>query len=264
MENFSKIVRVGTVSYPWYFKGNKAVSIYCKIGYTDGRLSISGVIGPKSNGGCVGGAGQIDMEFAHRDPAEDDRRTKHLTHPDQINFAAGWDADKWLDFLHIWKKWHLNDMKANCEHQVGPDWNTQKELAIYHFRITPDARKAQREANEAAEKALKAGEAFTPTHEQVLAANWPYAISHHGPELPEGIAPHYKPKKPLYAGDSGPVEYKAAGWVRPEEHPEGLLCKPCPVCGYKYGSAWKRVEVPTEVLAWLSALPDADHKPAWV
>lgn len=34
--------------------------------------------------------------------------------------------------------------------------------------------------------------------------------------------------------------------------------------GYKYGSAWKRQEVPEEVLVFLKSLPDADKQPAWV
>ena len=56
-----------------------------------------------------------------------------------------------------------------------------------------------------------------------------------------------------------------AGWVRPEEHPAGLLCKPCPVCGYKYGSGWTKRTVPQEVLEFLLCdLPAAEKKPAWV
>ena len=49
---------------------------------------------------------------------------------------------------------------------------------------------------------------------------------------------------------------KAAGWVYPTEHPKGLLCKPCEVCGYKYGSAWLREEVPADVLDYLKTLGD--------
>jgi hypothetical protein len=37
---------------------------------------------------------------------------------------------------------------------------------------------------------------------------------------------------------------KAVGWLRPDEHPAGILCKPCPVCGYKYGTAWLYREIP--------------------
>jgi hypothetical protein len=55
-----------------------------------------------------------------------------------------------------------------------------------------------------------------------------------------------------------------AGWVTPGEHPEGLLGKPCPVCGYEYGSAWNKEDVPDTVLDWLYKLPDTRKTPAWV
>lgn len=41
------------------------------------------------------------------------------------------------------------------------------------------------------------------------------------------------------------------GWVRPDEHPDGLLTKPCPVCGYLYGSAWVYEALPDDVVAFL-------------
>lgn len=47
-------------------------------------------------------------------------------------------------------------------------------------------------------------------------------------------------------------------WVRPDEHPEGLLTAPCETCGYRYGTAWLTEEVPEDVLKWLSELPQAD------
>jgi hypothetical protein len=59
-------------------------------------------------------------------------------------------------------------------------------------------------------------------------------------------------------------EEKAAGWVTPSEHPDGLLERPCPVCGYKYGSAWLEEAVPDAVLDWLYNLPDTKIRPAWI
>ena len=50
----------------------------------------------------------------------------------------------------------------------------------------------------------------------------------------------------------------------PNEHPDGMLCKPCEVCGYAYGSQWLREEVPADVLAFLAALPESALTPAWV
>ena len=60
------------------------------------------------------------------------------------------------------------------------------------------------------------------------------------------------------------AETKTSGWVHPEEHPDGELTKPCPTCGYEYGTAWNKSEVPADVLAWLFQLPPADQTPAWV
>jgi hypothetical protein len=114
---FTKIVRVGTVPV-----GARKAQLYCKVEWRNERLSFSGVVGPKSNGDASGGCGQVDMEFAHRDPFDNDRRYGHLVEPGEIGFAPGWDAEKWLDFLDLWKRWHLNDMRAECEHQRAHGW----------------------------------------------------------------------------------------------------------------------------------------------
>ena len=63
---------------------------------------------------------------------------------------------------------------------------------------------------------------------------------------------------------SSPTEEKILGWMHPEEHPEGILGKPCPVCGYKYGTSWKKEEVPEEIIKWLFDLPETEVKPAWI
>jgi hypothetical protein len=48
------------------------------------------------------------------------------------------------------------------------------------------------------------------------------------------------------------------GWVRPEEHPEGLMTKPCPECGYPYGTAWLFEPLPEDVLAFARELLQDD------
>lgn len=75
----------------------------------------------------------------------------------------------------VWERYHLNDMRAGCEHQRA-GWDVSKMLDV-------DGQK------------------------------------------------------------------KAAGWVYQKEHAEGLLCKPCEVCGYKYGSTWLYEAIPADVLA---------------
>lgn len=100
--NFTRIVYIGNVDG----YGTKPVPMFVKAEWKNKRLSITGVIGPKRNGNATGASGQIDMEFnSHPNPAGG------------IIFAKGWNADLWLELRDIWKKFHLNDVNAGCEHQ---------------------------------------------------------------------------------------------------------------------------------------------------
>lgn len=162
----NKIIRPGCLTYE-----DKSVSVYCRIQYENNRLSITGVIGPMRNGNAHGGCGQIDMEFDHFNKADNDSRYSEndLIKAEDFLFATGWSSDLWYAFLSVWKRWHLNDLHAECEHQqlFGWTWNT---------------------------------------------------------------------------------------------HP----CVPCPVCGYKLGTAWTFREVPKSVIEFLESLPITDSQPAWV
>lgn len=80
--------------------------------------------------------------------------------------------------ITTWKRWHLNDMRAGCEHQRAEDWGSETLL------------------------------------------------------LKKSIT-------------------NLAMWVTPQEHPKGVLTKPCPICGYKYGTAWLHEPLPNEVTEWI-------------
>jgi|SRR6478735_4612252 len=78
-------------------------NVYCRIKYTEGRLSITGVEGPKANGDCRGACGQIVM---------------HLKDcPESISPAPGWDAETITRFFDTWDRWHLNDMQPGTPAQ---------------------------------------------------------------------------------------------------------------------------------------------------
>jgi hypothetical protein len=94
-----KTVRLGTVNV--YGKVN--ASVFCHIRIEDGRLSISGVEGPKRNGDALGSCGQIDMHLREAQ--------------DTITLAPGWDKATLARFFDVWKHWHLNDMKAGTPAQ---------------------------------------------------------------------------------------------------------------------------------------------------
>ncbi len=194
-----KVMRIGTIETR---ENGRRASVFVKVEYDEGKLSISGVVGPLPTGNALGGCGQISMDFAHRDPKDNDGRCDHPIPPDAFRFAPGWTADKWLDLLDAWENWHCNDTQAGCEHQRALGWDKEP--------IDPS-------------QPTSAYGKFYPGQKQ----------------------------------DS----WNLKGWVHP---PHGHLCEPCPTCGYKYGTEWKRKEVPSEVITFLSELPNADKEPAWV
>lgn len=236
-----KIVRLGTIG--------PVRDVFCKIEITNGNLSITGVDGPMSGGNCMGSCGQI---------------VTHLKAED-ITPAPGWNPRLIGRFLAVWDAWHLNDARAGCEHQ-RKEWNITEGITIHHFRLKVAVSEAIRECERAATNCIAAGQTYKPTKEDTRRANLARTITHDSAELPPELINDYTPNFPQYAGDTHNRAYekKMACWVRPEEHPKGLLCKPCPTCGYKYGSAWLREELPTEIVDFLMSLPDTDKTPAWV
>lgn len=175
MTAINKVVRIGTMPN-W---DGKLMDIFAKVSLADGKLSISGVIGPKRNGDCDGSAGQFIMSFKEYGPRG------HESIAD-ITPAPGWDAWMMKAFFDAWDRWHLNDMKAGSA--VQEEW---------------------------------------------LRANPVTAV------YPES---HYTKAS----------EALAAAGLNPDAD------------GYKYGHAWKREEVPAEVIKLLAGLPDSDKVPAWV
>lgn len=69
--------------------------LFVTIQYENGRLSITGVEGPKKNGDARGSCGQIVMSGLRVD-----------------TYADGWDAAKLATLAKVWDRWHLNDMRA--------------------------------------------------------------------------------------------------------------------------------------------------------
>jgi hypothetical protein len=101
----NKTLRIGTIPI-----GGRRGSLYINLELRpDGEFSVSGVEAPLPSGNALGSTGQIDMEYKHANKEEDDERytEEGLTKPEQIRFAKGWNKDKWLKLLSIWKNKHL-------------------------------------------------------------------------------------------------------------------------------------------------------------
>lgn len=161
----------------------RPVPVFVVVEYDGTRLSLTGVEGPLPNGNAVGSAGQIDLQIDDLGPE--------------------WSGQMVQRLRALWSRWHLNDMRPGCVHQMAAGW---------------DKRRAD-------------------------------------------------PSKPANTygvfGSSGSPTWNRAGWLRRDEHPEGLLDEPCPQCGHRYGSTWEMEPVPPEVIAELFALPETTIEPAW-
>lgn len=220
----NKIIRIGTVK-TW--SRGKWASVYCKIEFDNMRLSITGVIGPDRRGNAAGGAGQIHGELI----------------PSNFHFAEGWNAARLIKFKETWERWHLNDMRAGCEHQEAEGWGkksiTLTKPELHEWRVNAELKPFVYRIFAKALEAARSGEVYQPV---------------------SGAEKSWFDAKIIEIK----TETKTSGWVKPSEHPQGELCKPCPVCGYKYGTAWNLEKVPEEVISWLFALPDSDKVPAWL
>lgn len=239
----NKTVRIGTLPSP---DSNPApMNVYAKIEITnkDGKgqaLSISGVEGPTNDGNARGSCGQIVMDL---DPAD-------------ITPAPGWTLELIREFLAVWDRWHLNDMRANCDHQTGEEWDTSKQLGLQEY-TWGDKYHGRRRAIENGSATVEEYTEYQAISPRVLAVTIGIKRpKYETPEIAELLAAGWV--KP------GKQETKTAGWVNPEEHPDGLLGKPCPVCGYKYGYAWNYEPLPAGVVDFLKSLPATDRRPAWI
>lgn len=246
-----KVIRIGTVlEYSRISTSRVPTDVFAKIEHDGDRLSISGVIGPMSNGDARGSSGQFIMSFKEYDSRG------HMNLAD-ITPASGWTPDLIKRFFDAWDRWHLNDMRANCEHQKGADWDASRKIELTYYTLTTDAMRVRNDARGIAAAAAVRGEVAQLTKQQhaLLALTDWFKERTSPPDADSPLSGCYEAKK---------RETKTVGWIYPTEHPSGLLGKPCTVCGYKYGSAWKREEVPAEVIEFLQSLPDADKTPAWV
>ena len=218
---------------------------FCHIKWTGERLSISGVEGPKANGDARGSCGQILDHLVTGWDGE----------PCAWTFEAGWSAELLAEFVRVWERWHLNDMRAGCEHQREHDVGRTVEVVSYG--LTPAAYHLRLATRERITTAALKGELIelTATERALAELDTWFRDLHATPDADSPLSGCYEVKK---------REQKAVGWVTQNEHPEGMLSRPCDVCGYKYGSAWLKEEVPAEVLAFLQSLLESTIKPAWV
>lgn len=246
MKNFKRVINPCTNEVYIYNDKERPVNSFCKIEYQDGQLSITGVIGPKSNGDSWGSCGQCVDEIRKGVPTKE------------------WTSDMLQKFCDIWDEWHLNNMRPYCSHmkKLGWDKMASEKVEIKTYKLTRETREKQNEAKNRALKCLANHEPFFPTLEETKIYNLPFEKkSYNGSEFSDSECYEYTEKNCL--GHSN-TDYKTRGWIDYSNNELGLLGKPCPVCGYKYGHSWIKEDIPEEVLQWLYDLPRNKTSYAWI
>lgn len=164
----------------------------------------------------------------------------------------------------IWERWHLNDMRAHCQHQRLLPASQCRDMEMLEVEVEFHAfhaleKAAAKDDLGAEAKTLANLQAFgvTPfkkTRMDFDRANRLYAyLDRWMPGWKEGQT-EYAPGNNLVAR---PIK-EALNRLRPSEHPMGFLGKECPECGYRYGSAWKPEAIPADVVAEIESwAPDS-------
>lgn len=226
---FKRTVMPGSTSYG---------RLFVRIEFDGRRLGIVGVEGPMTNGDARGSSGQCIKALD---------RLKAIEPPFTVPQVQGLKA--------AWERWHLNDMRAGCEHQRAT-WDVAEELAVVSYKLTTEAYYLRERVRDRLANAAYAGDSITLTPiERALAGldDW-FKARFSPPDADSPLNGCYEVEK---------RETKTAGWVRPDEHPRGLLTRPCEVCGYKYGTQWLFEAVPLDVLEWLEKLPESEVPCPW-
>lgn len=129
MDTINKIVLVGTA--PAYTSTGReiAAKVFCKIKLNGKRLSITGVVGPRISGNCMGSCGQIVDTLEHVTPSDE------------------WSHDLLARFREVWKEWHLNDMQAGSPAQRAHLKSLEGQCPGYPVSYYDWAREQLKEAN---------------------------------------------------------------------------------------------------------------------
>lgn len=147
------------------------------------------------------------------------------------------DDEKFKTIYRLWKMYHLNNMHPECEHQEQLGWrkNAQKIVPIYQFVATADTLKAKEKVKNTVIGFATKGELYLTNEKEQQLLRLQNVIRTHESSLPKNIAKFYHYEE---------IGNERLGWLTPDEHPNGLLERPCPVCGYKYGTVFLYRPIP--------------------
>lgn len=146
------------------------------------------------------------------------------------------DKKTLLKIYNLWKKYHLNDMHADCIHDINK--NDIKNIKIYEYYFKGRFYKLDEQLKLLENnKYLKENIKINKQIKTYKKYHYSFKCEYKPSQLSKTIRQLYELKN---------VEIKSTGWVNynKELTPSGVLCKPCPVCGYEYGTSWNYRPIP--------------------
>ena len=136
------------------------------------------------------------------------------------------------EILDLWQKYHLNGMHAWCEHEH--EENPSEKVKVYKLRYNEEGERLSKIRD------LGIFKQFIEVTEEGM-KNVPMAL--------------YELRASKVFNETG-IEEETRGWITYNEvlSPDGLIGKPCKVCGAKYGCSWYFHAIPENDLKRIEAL----------
>ena len=143
------------------------------------------------------------------------------------------DNETFKIIYRLWNLYHLNSMRSTCEHQRELGWDklARKEAYIYHWKLNDKMVAERKKIKKSVMNRLLSGETVCLTEYERKIMNLEYFYDSYTETLDNELAEFYN----SYDSFRGHKEFYRLGTLKETEHPDGILNKPCPVCGHKYG-----------------------------
>jgi len=141
------------------------------------------------------------------------------------------NKEKFDTILKLWEKYHLNDSKAWCEHNNYGE-GIQKDVTLHSLYPTEEYERLSR-VRELPKRHLEVTDAGMKNVPKALYDYSSWEIR-----------------------ERSNTQKKSTGWITYDEtfSPDGLIGKPCPVCGCKYGRGWYYKPIEKNDLETMEAL----------
>lgn len=188
----------------------------------------------------------IEMELRQKD----DKEVLSVL-GDVYNVASGQCLDVVLEYYgdnplvaeicDLWEKYHLNDMNPDCEHGINEKL-ADKKITVNTYHQTIETITKINDINDKIKQQILEDGVATVSPVERLLLSLPYERTDN---IPPNLLPYYKLVK---------TDTRSARWVPYTEHPDGVLGKPCPICGYKYGTQWNYRPIPEKDLTRIKEL----------